>query len=179
MKDVLAGRVDLVRALTSGGTELQEAVAHLLGFEREEEKPPPPQEIDTEPKRPPEPQAEPESAPIRFDVPFWQASDFEARELRLGDESRPVEPGPPKMMPVRLPPASLASGAAILTRLRRYSAFSDLTGGVDIDRTVSRRSRGEILHALPRRPRKRWGQSIHVIADRIRRLVPYWADQDL
>jgi len=95
MKDVLVGRVDLVRALTSGGTELQEAVAHLLGFEREEEKPPPPPppEIGTEPKRPPEPQAEPESAPIRFDVPFWQASDFEAREPRLDDESRPVEPG--------------------------------------------------------------------------------------
>ncbi len=32
MKDVLAGRVDLVRALASGGTELQEAAAHLLGI---------------------------------------------------------------------------------------------------------------------------------------------------
>ena len=34
-KDVLIGRVDLVRALTAGGVELQEALAGLLGFERE------------------------------------------------------------------------------------------------------------------------------------------------
>ena len=86
MKDVMVGRVDLVRALTSGGTELQDAVAHLLGFEREEETPPPPQEPEHETKRPPEPPPEPESAPIRFDVPFWLAHDFVAREPRSGDE---------------------------------------------------------------------------------------------
>ncbi len=34
MKSVLPGRADLVRALGSGGPELQEAVAHFLGLER-------------------------------------------------------------------------------------------------------------------------------------------------
>ena len=34
-KDVLVGRVDLVRALSAGGVELQEDIADLLGFERE------------------------------------------------------------------------------------------------------------------------------------------------
>ena len=34
MKSLLPGRADLVRALRSGGPELQEAVAHFLGFER-------------------------------------------------------------------------------------------------------------------------------------------------
>ena len=33
MKNILTGRADLARAFVSGGEELQEALAHLLGFE--------------------------------------------------------------------------------------------------------------------------------------------------
>src|SRR5271157_1104373 len=89
MKDVLVGRVDLVRALAAGGEELQEAVADLLGFERKAEVPPPPKE-DTVPGPQPEPRPEPESVPAGIDVPFWQARDFEAREPRRGDDDPPA-----------------------------------------------------------------------------------------
>ena len=162
----------------AGGEELQEAVADLLGFERKAEVPRPPK-VDTMPGQPPEPRPEPEPVLAGIDVPFWQARDFEAREPRRGDDAIPVEPAPANVRPVSLPSASLASGAAILTRLRGYSAFSDLSGGIDLDRTVARLSRGQFLHAFPRRPRKRWGQLIQVIADRSRRLAPFWLDQDL
>ena len=73
-----------------------------------------------------------------------------------------MQPPPPPIEPVQLPPASLASGAEILTRLRRYSAFSDPSGDIDLDRTVASLSRGEFLRVFPRRPRKRWGQLIQV-----------------
>ncbi len=175
-KDVLVGRVDLVRALSAGGVELQEALADLLGFEREIQS----LEIDTGPGQPvgPPPDAPP-ATPVRVQVPFWQAHDFEALKPLGGDETIPVEPAPPLIEPVHMPPASLASGAEILTRLRRYSAFSDASGCIDLDRTVAILSRGEFLRVFPRRPRKRWGQLIQVIEDRSRRLAPFWLDQDM
>jgi formylglycine-generating enzyme required for sulfatase activity len=180
MKDVLVGRVDLVRALDAGGTELQDAVAQILGLQREPKPSPPPDpEPDKEPSEKWEPEIEPEPAPIVVDVPFWQAQEFEALEPRLGDESLAVAPAPADVSPVRLPSSRLAAGADILTRLRRYSAFADLTGGIDVDRTVFRLSRGVWLRHFPRKPRKRWGQMILVIGDRARRLAPYWLDQDL
>ena len=175
-KDVLVGRVDLVRALSAGGVELQEALADLLGFEREIQS----LEIDTGPGQPvgPRPVAPP-ATPVRVQVPFWQAHDFEALKPLGGDETIPVEPAPPLIEPVHMPPASLASSAEILTRLRRYSAFSDASGCIDLDRTVAILSRGEFLRVFPRRPRKRWGQLIQVIEDRSRRLAPFWLDQDM
>ncbi len=74
--------------------------------------------------------------------------------------------------------APLASGAAILTRLRRVSAFSRTSGEPDVERVVEQLSRGRFLAVLPRRSRKSWGQSILVIVDRHRHLAPYWTDQD-
>jgi len=180
MKDVLAGRVDLVRALDAGGAELQDAVAALLGFEREP-KPPPPPTVEPAPSPPPGPGPgpEPETTPVRIDVPFWQARDFEAREPYRPDEPVPVEPEPAATRSVAVPSAALASGVAILTRLRRYAAFSDASCGIDLDRTVDRLGRGRFLHTFPRRPRRRWGPWIQVVCDRSRRLAPFWLDQDL
>ncbi len=178
-KDVLVGRVDLVRALRAGGVELQEALADLLGFQREPAETQPP-EIDTGPGQSPGPQpGAPPATPLRVQVPFWRVHDFKALEPLRGDEVILVEPPPPPIEPVQLPPASLASGAEILTRLRRYSAFSDPSGNIDLDRTVASLSRGEFLRVFPRRPRKRWGQLIQVIEDRSRRLAPFWLDQDM
>ena len=151
-KDVLVGRVDLVRALSAGGVELQEALADLLGFERESAVTQS-LEIDMGPEQPPEPQPDaPSATPVRVQVPFWQVHDFEALKPLGGDETSPVEPAPPLIGPVHIPPASLASGAEILTRLRRYSAFSDASGGIDLDRTVASLSRGEFLRVFPRGP---------------------------
>ncbi len=179
-KDVLVGRVDLVRALSSSGVELQEALAGLLGFEREPEVVTLPPEPGPAPGQPLEPQPEPPTPkPLLIDVPFWRAHDFESLEPLDGEDLVAVEPEPPSIEPVALPPESLASGTEILTRLRRNSAFSDPSGRIDLDRTVARLSRGEFLRVFPRRPRKCWGQSIQVIIDRSRRLAPFWLDQDM
>ena len=91
MKDVLVGRVDLVRALCAGGEELQEAVADLLGFERKAEVPQP-RRLGTKSGQPPEPRPEPESVPAGIDVPFWQARDFEAPSLAAAMMPYPSSP---------------------------------------------------------------------------------------
>ena len=177
-KNALVGRVDLVRALSAGGPELQEGIADLLGFEREPVVTLPPT-IEVAPALPQE--SEPRIAtpiPDRVTIPFWYVREFKAHEPLRGDEPIPDEPGLPAIEPVHSPPASLASGADILTRLRRDSAFSAPGGLIDLDRTVASLSRGEFLRVLPRTPRNRWGQSIRVITDRSRRLAPYWLDQD-
>ncbi len=177
-KSALVGRVDLVRALSADGVELQEALADLLGFEREPVVSLPPT-IDAAPVLSQE--SEPKTVttpPARVPIPFWYVREFKAHEPLHGDELIPDEPAAPPTEPVHLPPTSLASGADILTRLRRYSAFSVPGGPIDLDRTVASLSRGEFLRVLPRSPRKRWGQSIRVIVDRGRRLAPYWLDQD-
>jgi formylglycine-generating enzyme required for sulfatase activity len=182
MNSLLPGRADLVRALRSGGPELQEAVAHFLGLEH-----------ITPPQRVVQASARSEiqfhdmvtveviAAPAApaVEVPFWQAERFLAFEPRVTvpiqaepDEGRPVA----DRLGVEFDP--LATRAAALTRLRRASAFTGV-GEPDLDRIVERLGRAELLHRLPLRPRKRWGLALQIIVDRSRRLVPYWTDQDL
>jgi formylglycine-generating enzyme required for sulfatase activity len=185
MKDVLTGRADLLWALHTGGIELQEALAHVLGLERIAPIEPPAAPPRGQEPTPATGMAEsiPPPAPAAVEVPFWYADSYVARKpLAAAEEStRAEQVGPQAPQPVRepVPFAPLASRAALLTRLRRVSAFWDSGGELDVDRIVNRLSRGEWLRRLPRRPRKRWGQSIQVIVDRSRRLIPYWMDQDL
>jgi formylglycine-generating enzyme required for sulfatase activity len=189
MKDVLTGRVDLVRALAAGGAELQEAVARLLGLEH---LPPEPLEtihvvVEERPSSIPTPMAEPPvliaDTPL---VPFWYADSFVSREhlvasyeLVLPLDHTEDDPEPLERHD-QAPPAfsSLTSGAAVLTRLRRVAAFSRTSGEPDVERIVEQLSRGRFLEVLPRRSRQSWGQSIQIIVDRHRRLAPYWTDQD-
>ncbi|MDR3638325.1 MAG: formylglycine-generating enzyme family protein [Isosphaeraceae bacterium] len=177
-KDVIVSRVDLVRAFSAGGSELQAALAAVVGFEREPLVAPLPSH-DVVPDATPSAPPEPATTPVHVALTFWQARVFQAREPLRGDEQVSEEPRLPPMEPVALPLAALASGAEILTRLRHFSFFSEPSGRVDLDRTVEKLSRGEFLQRLPRTRRKRWGQFIQVIADRSRRLAPFWLDQDM
>jgi formylglycine-generating enzyme required for sulfatase activity len=181
MKDVLTGRVDLVRALASGGAELQEAVARLLGLERIPAKPPEPIHVVDE-EGPPTPSrvpvAEPPSPVLdKPPIPFWYADSLESlapvpgREIVSPPERPEGDVGPAVHAP-------LASNAAVLTQLRRVAAFSRTSGETDLERVVDQLSRGRFLEVLPRRSRKSWGPSIQCIVDRHRRLAPYWDDQD-
>ncbi len=49
---------------------------------------------------------------------------------------------------------------------------------VDLEAVVGRLGHGELLTALPRRPRRRWGPVVQLVLDRSEHLVPYWNDQD-
>ena len=181
MKDVLTGRVDLVRALAAGGAELQEAMARLLGLER---LAPEPSEtarfLDKATSvviRDPivEPPALVTDTPL---VPFWYADSFATHEPLVpgGEIVSPPVPTEDDVEPAVYSP--LASNAAVLTRLRRVAAFSRTSGEPDVERVVEQLSRGRFLDVVPRRSRKSWGQSIQCIVDRHRRLAPYWNDQD-
>ena len=181
MKSVLLGRADLVRALRSGGPELQEAVAHFLGFERNVPQQQMVQATASAAIALGSATVEGVAAPAApaVEVPFWQAERFLAFEPRV---SVPIQAEPDEGRPVADRPGvefdPLATRAAALTRLRRASAFTGV-GEPDLDRIVERLGRAELLHRLPLRPRKRWGLALQIIVDRSRRLVPYWTDQDL
>ncbi len=181
MKDVLTGRVDLVRALAAGGPEVQEAVARLLGLERLAPEPLETIPVVREQGPPVIPAPIVESpAPVADTpfVPFWYADSIATHQpLVLGGEIfSPAEPAEVKVEPAVHSP--LASNAAILTRLRRVAAFSRTSGEPDVERVVEQLGRGRFLEVMPRRRRKSWGQSIHCIVDRHRHLAPYWTDQD-
>ena len=179
MKDVLTGRVDLVRALASGGSELQEAVARLLGLEPIPPQPPAPiPRLDEE--SPPDLNSPPPALELDTPpIPFWYAAEFESHdtiEQKPGEIVSTPEPAQEAVEPAVHAP--LASDAAILTRLRRVSGFSRTRGEPDVNLVVDQLSRGRFLEVLPRRTRKSWGQSLQCIVDRHRRLAPYWDDQD-
>ena len=78
----------------------------------------------------------------------------------------------------RIEHVSLASPTQVLTALRRNTTVNRITDEVDIDPVVQRLAAGDWSGELPKRQRKRWGSSIHVIVDRAHRLIPYWRDQD-
>ena len=184
MKTVLTGRSDLVRALRSGGPELLEAVARLLGMEALPPRQPEPIAIPLDrpmSDAPDSAEASPGPAPVEILVPYWYAKSFAAYEsLTPADEAAVVNvkepaPGPP---PAPIPSHSLASGPTVLTKVRRVSAFERTTGEVDVNRVIARLSRGQLLETLPRRSRRSWGPSIQLVKDRHERLMPYWTDQD-
>ena len=183
MKSVLLGRADLVRALRSGGPELQEAVAHFLGLERIGAAAaggaglcpvgdPVPLRSDSRGRRGacgPLPSRCRSGKPNGFS-PSSLVSPFPSRPSRTRAHRSPTAPAWSSTRWRRARPA--------LTRLRRASAFTGV-GEPDLDRIVERLGRAELLHRLPLRPRKRWGLALQIIVDRSRRLVPYWTDQDL
>ena len=184
MKDVLTGRVDLVRAFATGGTELQDAVARLLGMERLPPEPTLPV-VAEGPATPPAPVAEPPVPVVdTTPIPFWAAQSFAVLEplvplvqtIVAEQATADAEAAHP---PDRIGPTfgPLAPAPTILTGLRRVSAFSRTGAEPDVPRIIEQLSRGRFPGALPRRSRKSWGRSIQVVIDRHGHLAPYWDDQ--
>jgi hypothetical protein len=115
------------------------------------------------------------------DAPFWR---LEQVEFLDPVPPRPREPsatrasvpwrGRPDQPPT---PRPLASWRELLPRLRNAVARQSETRAVDIQGVVERLSRGEVLHRLPRKPGRHWGDSIQILLDCSPRLIPYWLDQ--
>ena len=151
--------------------ELQDAMARLLGLERLRSLPLETGLMSDEATAVvfPAPSAEP---PVSVSdtalVPFWYADSF-ARNDAIVSDGRTASPPPPKPGEEKTEPlvhSPLASSAAILTRLRRVSAFSRASVEPDVERVMEQLSRGRFLEVLPRRSRKSWGPSILCIVDR-------------
>jgi hypothetical protein len=184
MRNGVVGRADLLEAYLAGGTALQEVVARLLGME-----PATPESVDIPSKvrlaadTIPEPLAPP---PIveATSIPFWRAETYSLIEqLSEGEDGEPnrvelaLSDKPAADQPHPLAFHPLATPAAVLTKLRRVSSFSRTSGEVDVPRVVDQLSRGRFAGIWPRRLRKTWGQSIHVVLDLHEHLTPYRQDQ--
>ena len=181
MRISLTGRADLVRAFEVGGPELGEAAARLLGLVAAPPKPAPPDQVGRE--MPPEPVIAVDAEPVprtAGSTPFWYARSFTSHAA-LEKRRSGTRANPPATRgafePVAPSPFPLATGASVLTKLRRVPAFSRVTGEIDVPRVVDLLSRAQSLTTWPRRVRKSWGRSIHLIVDRHRRLAPFWDDQ--
>lgn len=182
MKPALSGRADLIRALALRDLRVTEQMAALLGYEEAQTLPRPP----LSPERAPQP-GQPAPAPaytsyVPADVPFWRLDAYEA----VASDAHPPEServpdlalgwqGRPGVVPGFTP---LASQQAILTRLRQLAVIRRVIPEVDVDKVVDRISRGLLLTDIPRRQRRSWGATLHILEDRARRLVPYWLDQE-
>ena len=183
MKTGVVGRADLLEAYLAGGPELESAVARLLGMELVIPEP-----IAVPPEiRPaaaiPIPEPSPPAVAVAS-IPFWRAEtytrieppheDGETERVELPASDKPTADRPP---PAPLAFRPLATSAAVLTKLRRVSSFSRTSGELDVARVVDHLSRGRFPGSLPRRSRKTWGQSIHVVLDEHEHLKPYRQDQ--
>ncbi len=192
MKKVPVGRADLARAYLSGGGTLQAAVANLLGFQSGEpqvDKPPPDPGAAKQEKSGSGGPDEPERTPPQpaVDVPFWQSVSFDVVGSAVGlraVEEPDSDVGPRDAILKRqvgqpVEHDRLASRVEALSRLRRAPELASAGSELDLDKVVARLSRAELVLRMPRRPVKKWGQSIQVILDHSRRLIPYWRDQEL
>jgi formylglycine-generating enzyme required for sulfatase activity len=183
MKSGSVGRPDLLDAYRAGGAELQSALARLLGLEIVVPKPTIP--FPAKPLAPAVAVLEP-SPPTMAVTPiaFWQAATYTRTEApRDDDESTHVEITPAdeltadRILPASLAFRPLASAPAVLTKLRRVSSFTRISGELDAARLLDHLSRGRFPRSLPRLTRKAWGQTVHVILDKHQHLKPYRLDQ--
>ena len=182
------GLADLARLSSTEDRDLQRFVARSLGLEYVEE----PRKLASALKRmpgkvqatPPPPQPAPSSqtgfVPVSEypRVPFWAAHSFKVVE-EPAKPPTPQPPPPPQPEPVtaKVEFLPLANEASILTALRASSSARRAGGDLDTARIVELWGRGRWVETLPRRLKKTWGSSIHVVIDLSRRLGPYREDQ--
>ena len=183
----ICGRADLVRALMHGDDGVLAVVAERLGYAPRTVsggrvvRAIPVDGADAKsflgPCEPP-----PALAPAPLPpATFWHASTCTAQTqgppagLPEGPVELPEWSGRPTDL-ARAPP--LADWHALLPRLRRALTTPAETSTLDVPVIVRRLGRGESLRRLPRRERRRWGPSLHLIEDRSDHLAPYWDDQE-
>ena len=183
MKQPLCNRADLLRALMSERSESASFVARDLGFARRIERRQTPDGLS--PASPGQGNvlatiALDEGAQEFPDIPFWRVEacqfydDFEDEDItapKSGKSQPSWEMATEHASPV------LAHWRDIEPRMRWDLASSASTGRIDLGKTITRLSRAEILHSLPRRRRRSWGSEVQVIVDRSTAMTPYWQDQ--
>ncbi|MFZ4699460.1 MAG: SUMF1/EgtB/PvdO family nonheme iron enzyme [Candidatus Methylumidiphilus sp.] len=118
-----------------------------------------------------------------LDTPFWCLTRFEpvgddiARRIREADDG-PTELPPWLTDPGRQPePIELTAWRELVPKLRGSLAAPAETRMPDVPKIVDKICRASACIRLPKRKRRRWGQTVTVIEDRSDRLIPYWQDQ--
>ncbi len=175
------GYADLLRALQMGGEESLSTMAALLGFVQQPPPPPLPEKSASPVSEPPttaEPVQPKKGYPQNLaPLPLWRLQQFEAREPltidnTVKEEGKDTRPhAAPNCQP-------LFAWNRLAPRLRQR--FTELIVGrdPDFDKIIARISRGQELHPIPCRLRRRWGRGVQIILDRSQRLAPLQADLD-
>ena len=181
------GYADLVRLADGSTGACLPELAELFGFERSAPKPEPlvkPPDGGVSTQRPPSSVSKTRLPPAP--VPFWQPVGY--FPIPVSDELRvaTVTPGGNRtvaypgwrLRPSEAPPFQpLAPWRDLTVRLRHALGFVESGRSIDIDRVVERIGRGEVLDRLPRTALSRWCGRVQIIADRSRRLIPFFKDQ--
>ncbi|MBL8811631.1 MAG: formylglycine-generating enzyme family protein [Planctomycetaceae bacterium] len=193
MKQTVASRADLVRAISSG-VAVYSYVAEQLGLEHQPtaaketgsvltddilQEDAPPEEEETE--------GDSKQVQPRPGVPFWQPCLWFDRKPKYGrlidtdygseGDNPPSTADSPPVPVVVQPFAPLATFTDVLTRLRHQTELARPGRMIDINRLVSELSQARDLDRVPRLNRRTWGERLHVVIDLARRLIPYREDQ--
>jgi hypothetical protein len=179
------GRADLVAALADGNADLARAIAEFVGFEQRAHKKKP----GEAPKRALDRDEQPSLAPTPTSIlarplaetPFWLLTRYEPIEEGEPASSPPGTPYQGWALRPKDPPAipPLADWRELEPKLRRPLCLPQPSRAVDLELTVRCLSQAIVIAELPRKRRRRWGSSLHVIEDRSSRLIPYRLDQYL
>jgi len=190
------GRADLLRALASGGPEVLEATASLLGYEREvaesgqddgedearntglvtgdRETLPPQPTVENRPRRPPAKFFYLARREVRTDAEIEQAREgppWLKPARRLTEDERPS----PGMMPLPAP-LPLTRWSRLWPFLRRSLGQTATTRQLDVPRLVRAVTRGQVLSRVPMQERQRWCLRISILVDYSPRTIPFWDD---
>ncbi|MEQ1516417.1 MAG: formylglycine-generating enzyme family protein [Usitatibacteraceae bacterium] len=117
-------------------------------------------------------------APL-LDSRFWRVEQSE-----FFGEAEPYQPPPPTPFKGwRNPPSApadfqpLSTWAELAPRLRKVLSQYREGRGIDLNLTVHRISRGQLLERFPREHRRRWGSALLLIEDDSQRLTPFREDK--
>jgi hypothetical protein len=179
------GYADLLLSYVTGGLAEMNGLAGMLGYERLDVREVPPSSPDitlpASDRQQPEPDALPEfTEPQTATLPFWQPHHYHAPERQTvapaAPEQDPEKPwrGLRTEAPAGQP---IAAWSEIAPRGRQAFASPVETAAPDLDAVVRWLARGQLLHRMPRRRRRRWGERVQIIVDDSVRLTPFFADQ--
>ena len=178
MTSTLAGRADLLHALAADDPQLVAAMAELLGYRKEPERELLSPVLQTEAAELPTENTT-QTIYVPANVPFWRIESFEAVAPVAIPQLAPALAtlAADEQPAVAVHPSCLAPQAAVLTQLRRAVALRRDRHEVDVEAVVEHLGRGRLLDRLPYRQQRAWGENLYIVAQRTRRLVPYWHDQ--
>ncbi len=178
-------RADLLVALAEGaGAEPDNTaltIADALGLQWQPPQPKPRKQRRVKNKFDPSPQIQ---SPTLVQAPLLDSRFWRVEQAAFFGEAEPYQP--PLHTPFkgwRNPPSApadfqpLSTWAELAPRLRKVLSQHREGRGINLNLTVHRISRGQLLERFPREHRRRWGPALLLIEDDSQRLTPFREDK--
>ncbi|WP_427501420.1 SUMF1/EgtB/PvdO family nonheme iron enzyme [Methylomonas sp. MED-D] len=122
--------------------------------------------------------------PAIHQAPLLDSRYWRVEQAEFFGEAEPYQPPPPTLFKGwRNPPPApadfqpLSTWAELAPRLRKVLSQYREGRGIDLNLTVHRISRGQLLERFPREHRRRWGPALLLIEDDSQRLTPFREDK--